>query len=433
MGVIDDDRERLARLDGLKPAGNAPERPDPGCDRVVVDTEQPRHGDGREDVLDVEAAAQPRPQLDPAGEEPRTVAVELELLGSDVGVAGCPEGQKRLVTKRAQLLREPAAVVVADVDRGRRPLALDEQPALRVEVALKGPVEVEMVLAEVGEGERAEANSVEPAQLGAVRGRLERTAPIASVEHLTEGALEVDRLRRRADRRPGVAADPAFDRAEQARPPACRGEDRVEEEGGRRLSIRAGHARDLERPRRVVEENDGSLGHRPPGVRHDQLGDVELEHPVDHERDGAALHRFASEGVAIVPLSRDTEEKRSGPDGARVVGEVGDLDRSALHDVRGGERCDDALQVHLRGESTNGPSRHCGRRYAKRLSFAAISLQRTPGGDTSSRLCSPWGGGRANRKRPAAQVRAGCGGSRESRGVQNNQEVLRPSARIAWR
>src|SRR5437764_13927481 len=58
--------------------------------------------------------------------------------------------------------------------------------------------------------------------------------------------------------------------------------------------------------------------------------------------------------MAVVPLARDTEEERSRPRGARVVGEVGDLDRSALHDVRGSERCDDALQVHLRGESTNG-------------------------------------------------------------------------------
>src|SRR6266496_4867368 len=101
--------------------------------------------------------------------------------------------------ERAQVLRQPAAVVVADVDRGRRPLALDEEPALRVEVALEGSVEVEMILAEVGEGEGAEANAVEPAQLGTVGGRLERAAPIACAEHLTEGALEVDRLGRRTE------------------------------------------------------------------------------------------------------------------------------------------------------------------------------------------------------------------------------------------
>src|SRR5438270_13114106 len=136
------------------------------------------------------------------------------------------------MTTGAQLLREPAAVVVADVDRGGRPLALDEEPALRVEVALECPVEVEVVLAEVGEGERAEANAVEPPQLGAVRGRLECTAPVAGVEHLAEGALEVDRLRCRADRRPALPTDPAFDRAEQAGPSRGRRGDRVEEARG---------------------------------------------------------------------------------------------------------------------------------------------------------------------------------------------------------
>src|SRR6266496_5851663 len=173
--------------------------------------------------------------------------------------------------ERAQVLRQPAAVVVADVDRGRRPLALDEEPALRVEVALEGSVEVEMILAEVGEGEGAEANAVEPAQLGTVGGRLERATPIACAEHLTEGALEVDRLGRRTECRAALAPDQALDRAEQAGPAARRAENRVEEEGGRRLAVRAGHACNLERPGRVVEEDDGGLGHRTPGVRHDQL------------------------------------------------------------------------------------------------------------------------------------------------------------------
>ena len=101
MGVIDDDCERLARLDRLEPAGNALERLHTGCDRVVLDSEQPRDGDGREHVLDVETAAQLRPELDPSGSQPRAVAVELERLGPDVGVARSAEGQQRLVPERA--------------------------------------------------------------------------------------------------------------------------------------------------------------------------------------------------------------------------------------------------------------------------------------------------------------------------------------------
>src|SRR5262249_16016787 len=108
-------------------------------------------------------------------------------------------------------------------------------------------------------------------------------------------------------------------------------------------------------------------------VEDDQLRDIELEHPLDDQGDRPALHRLASEGMAVVALSGNAEEERSGPDGARVVGEVEDLDRSALHDVRGGERGDDALQVHLRGESTIGLSRHRRRPRPKRLGFAAVS------------------------------------------------------------
>ena len=89
--------------------------------------------------------------------------------------------------------------------------------------------------------------------------------------------------------------------------------------------------------------------------------------------DRAALHGIPCERMSVVPLAGDTEEKRAGLDGARLVGEVGDLDRSALDDVRWGERFDDALQVHLRGESTNGVSRHRRRDGAISRIFAAIS------------------------------------------------------------
>src|SRR5204863_1653713 len=261
-------------------------------------------------------------------------SAELELLGPDVGIVDHTEGQERLVPEGAQLLREPATVLVADVDRGRRPLALDEEPALRRVVALQGAVEVQVLLAEVGEREGGEADAFEPAQLGAVRGRFERTASVAGVEHLAEGALQIDRLGCRPDRWTSLAADAAFDRAEQPRTPPGRGQDRMEKEGGRRLPVRPRDAGNLELPRRFAEEDDGRLGHRPPGVRDDDLRDVELERPLDDERGRPPLHSVTRERVTVVALAGHAEEERPGPDGARVVGEVGDLDRSAVDDVR---------------------------------------------------------------------------------------------------
>src|SRR5205823_9697617 len=107
---------------------------------IVFDAEQPRHGDPREHVLDVEASAQARPQLDSPGTEPRTVFVELEVLGSDVGIVDEAERQQRLVAQRTQLASEPTAVLVADVDGRRRTLALDEEAALRLVVVLESAV-----------------------------------------------------------------------------------------------------------------------------------------------------------------------------------------------------------------------------------------------------------------------------------------------------
>ena len=185
--------------------------------------------------------------------------------------------------------------------------------------------------------------------------------------------MEVDRFGGRANRRPSRVPDPALDRAEQAGPPAGRREDRVEEKRGGRFSVRAGDTRDLELARRVVEEHDRRLRHRAPRVGNDDLDDVELERPFDDQRDSAALHGVPGERMPIVPFAGHAEEKRSGLDGARVVGEVGDLDRSALDDVRWSERFDDALQVHLRGESTNGVSRYRCRAGVKSSAFAAVS------------------------------------------------------------
>ncbi len=75
-----------------------------------------------------------------------------------------------------------------------------------------------MILAQVREDEDVEADAVEPVEDRGVRGGLERHAPIAGVEHLAEGALEVDRLGRRPDDRSHLAApwaaDPALDGAE---------------------------------------------------------------------------------------------------------------------------------------------------------------------------------------------------------------------------
>ena len=180
-----------------------------------------------------------------------------------------------------------------------------------------------------------------------MRGRLERAAAVAGVEHLPERALEVDRLGRRAHGRPALAADPRLDRADQAGLPAGGLEDGVEQERGRRLAARAGHARDLQRLGRAAEELVGRDRHRLARAVDHELRHRQVERPLDHERDGAVLDRLRREVVAVRLQAGDAEEEAAGAGPPRVVGEVEHVDAARpAHDVPWSERGPEALQVH---------------------------------------------------------------------------------------
>src|SRR5262249_54563611 len=141
---------------------------------------------------EVEAAAESRLELQPVDHQRRlwptieSGRTKVCIVHEPVGNEGC--------APRAQLDGEATAVRVADVDRGRRRIVADKEPALRVEVVLHVAVEVEVVLVEVREHERLEADAIEAVERRAVRRRLHHATPVAYVEHLTEEALEVDRL-----------------------------------------------------------------------------------------------------------------------------------------------------------------------------------------------------------------------------------------------
>jgi hypothetical protein len=63
-----------------------------------------------------------------------------------------------------ELLSETPTPEVADVHRRGRRGGSREQPALGCEVLVHRPVEVEVVLAQVREDERVEADAIEPVQ-----------------------------------------------------------------------------------------------------------------------------------------------------------------------------------------------------------------------------------------------------------------------------
>ena len=210
-----------------------------------------------------------------------------------------------------EIVSEAPSPLVADVHgRGRRRRA-GEQPPLRVEVLLHRPVEVEVVLAQVREHERVEADAVEPSERRSVRARLHRGAAVAGVEHLAEEALQVDRLRRRERRWASLASDLPLDGAHETRLPTRGVEDRAEQERRRRLPVRPGHACELELLRRLAEEDVRSDGHRLASRRNEELRHVDVEQALDHDGCRAALDRLPRKVVPVDALSPNAEEERT--------------------------------------------------------------------------------------------------------------------------
>ena len=296
---------------------------------VVADSERSCRVQRAERVLDVEAP--PEPHVDTV-ERARIGRSERDRLG--------------------KLLRQPAPVLVADVHDGKRPRIGEEQLPLRLEVRLHVAVEVQVVLAEIREHQRREADAVEPVEDGRVRRGLHRARAVAGVEHLAEHPLQVDRLGRGAHDTAPLAADPRLDRPEQAGTPPRGCEDREQEEARRRLAARTGDADHLELPRRLAEEHIRSRSHRRARVADDDLRHGQVECALDDERDGPALHCLRREVVAVGTRARHGEEERARTDRTGVVGEIAHLDRWAPEHLHRLERCDEALQIHLGRECT---------------------------------------------------------------------------------
>ena len=101
----------------------------------------------------------------PAGAEPAARAAPSSRSSGRTSAASVsPNVTSGARARLGELEREPAAVLVADVDRRRRRLRAGEEPALRLVVLLHRPVQVEVILREVREDERVEADAVEPPQ-----------------------------------------------------------------------------------------------------------------------------------------------------------------------------------------------------------------------------------------------------------------------------
>ena len=158
-----------------------------------------------------------------------------------------------------------------------------------------------------------------------MRRRLHRARPVAGIEHLAEGPLEVDRFGRRADHRAPLATDTAFDRPEETRPSAGRGEDRVEEEGRSRLPVRARDTEDLELARGRAEEDVRCEPDRPARALDDELGHRKVERALHEQGNGPSPNGLGCERVAVSGEAGNAREQGSGSGLGRLVREIRDV------------------------------------------------------------------------------------------------------------
>ena len=171
---------------------------------------------------------------------------------------------------------------------------------------------------------RGDVDPVRAAQFQRVRGDLHRARDVAAVEHLAERALEVDRLRRRPDDRPLLAAHDRLDRAEQpARQPGAL-EQRADEERGRGLAVRARDAGDLQRRRRIAVEPRRGRAIAARTSLHHHLGHAEPERARDDERRRPARDRVGSEVVPVAGEAGHAEEQGPGTDEPVIEGQARD-------------------------------------------------------------------------------------------------------------
>src|SRR3954469_7073892 len=112
VGVVDEDRERLALVDGLEAAGHPDGVAQALGDRRVVDAQRAHGGDGPEDVEDVEAPRQRRVELEAIDRERRPARVALDPGRPQLRVGRLDPDPDRV----GKVVRQARAERVVDVD-----------------------------------------------------------------------------------------------------------------------------------------------------------------------------------------------------------------------------------------------------------------------------------------------------------------------------
>ena len=169
-----------------------------------------------------------------------------------------------------------------------------------------------MVLRQVREDERVEADAVEPVQRAPVRRCLERHRVVAALEHLGEEALEVDRLRRRVRRGPR-AAPPTTHSTVPTSPVRRPAASRIERSRNAVVVLPfvpvtpATSSRVVGSPKKTSAAT--AIAAR--AVLDDQLRHRDVDGALDDERDCPSRDGLGGEVVPVRPAAADAEEERT--------------------------------------------------------------------------------------------------------------------------
>ena len=137
---------------------------------------------------------------------------------------------------------QPAAPGVVDADHGPLAPLRDEQRGLGGVVVLEVGVEVEVVLAQVGETRDVVTDPVDPVQREGVARDLHRAGVDVLLAHHGQQRLQVGGLRRGAHAGHPPVGDPGLDGADEAGGAAGRAQGRLEQVAGGGLAVGAGDA-----------------------------------------------------------------------------------------------------------------------------------------------------------------------------------------------
>ena len=344
VGVVDDDRERLAKIHAFHAARRAPCMGQGHPRDLGVDPPSQGEGERGEGVLDVEGAGQrdlepARPARGPHLRD-RAAGIGLHLADADIGLRMGTVAQHPV--SRALAEDRPGRIVAIE-DRHRR--LLDEQ-GLGIAVCLERAMELEVLVGDVGDDPGPVPAVADPTERQAMGRGLDHGTVIARGHHLRQELLELKRLGGRGPRQvvAQLIADLDVHRAKQSRPMAP-GTQQLRAEGrDSGLPVGARHPDRRQCAARLAEPQVRGVRQRVAAIGDDELRDVHVRHLVlDHHGGRPRLDGGGCEPVTVGVLPRHCEEEGPIRDAARVVGQLANLaDRQPDHPLGRnavGERC----------------------------------------------------------------------------------------------